>query len=134
MTRKDIVKLKERVLECGGKRFQKDEYLEMDMPPELVKKLLKSGKCEAGKNAKRLKVGAGRCHENTAYLAVNEGHKACTGLALSNDGIWRVHSWARDKGTGQLIETTERRTKYFGICGTLDDIGLDDTWEDFDDD
>ena len=37
-----------------------------------------------------------------------------TGYALSRDLLWREHSWAWDRD-GRLIETTETRTRYFGI-------------------
>jgi YD repeat-containing protein len=37
-----------------------------------------------------------------------------TGYALSSDLLWREHSWAWDS-EGRLIETTETRTRYFGV-------------------
>lgn len=35
------------------------------------------------------------------------------GYAMSKDGLWRFHSWGKT-GTGEIIETTEPREKYFG--------------------
>lgn len=55
-----------------------------------------------------------QCHTNVARLARDEGVLACTGYALSADGLWRSHSWARSSA-GQLVETTEVREMYFGI-------------------
>lgn len=62
-----------------------------------------------------------RCHENVATLlergrtdggaTVSEG---CYGYALSEDGLWRPHSWAVDS-TGRVIETTVPRQCYVGI-------------------
>ncbi len=59
---------------------------------------------------------ASRCHENVAavWKARRFGIIAiATGYALSEDGVWRVHSW----GTlpDGVVETTEARLKYFGI-------------------
>ena len=34
--------------------------------------------------------------------------------ALSADSLWREHSWAWDR-EGNLVETTETRTRYFGV-------------------
>jgi hypothetical protein len=36
------------------------------------------------------------------------------GLALSEDGCWRIHSWLTDKKTDAVIETTEERILYYG--------------------
>jgi hypothetical protein len=56
------------------------------------------------------------CHQNVASLW--RGRKfgivgIATGYALSEDGLWRQHSWGvlRDG----VLETTETRAKYFGI-------------------
>lgn len=56
------------------------------------------------------------CHQNVAAIWI-KGRKGlvgiATGYALSQDGLWRQHSWAvmRDG----LLESTEKRDKYFGI-------------------
>ena len=55
------------------------------------------------------------CHANSALLwrLLGGGVKIVTGYALSDDGLWRQHSWAnRD---GHVIETTETRVRYFGF-------------------
>ncbi len=59
------------------------------------------------------------CHSNVACLWKARRRKIvaiATGYALSEDGLWRQHSWgiARDA----LVETTELRKKYFGIVLT----------------
>jgi hypothetical protein len=55
------------------------------------------------------------CHRNAVALwragtAVAIG----TGYALSDDGLWREHSWAVG-ADGRVIETTEKRIVYFGV-------------------
>ena len=54
-------------------------------------------------------------HGNCAQLWINkpDTYKIATGWALSNDGIWRQHSWLLKRNA--IIETTEPRTMYYGI-------------------
>lgn len=60
------------------------------------------------------------CHANVYSLWLNDADLImCTGWALSDDGCWRQHSWA--KRGNQLVETTEPRVAYFGFDLTLDD-------------
>lgn len=58
-----------------------------------------------------------QCHRNVACLyEANEGRVAIvTGWALSDDGLWRQHSWGFDYETGSTVETTEPREAYFGF-------------------
>jgi len=55
------------------------------------------------------------CHQNVARLwLTKEGGLVGigTGYALSEDGLWRQHSWGiRRQG---IVETTKPRVKYFG--------------------
>lgn len=55
------------------------------------------------------------CHQNSALLYQNDArvNKIGTGWALSKDGLWRQHSWGMKNS--ELIETTTKRTKYYGI-------------------
>ena len=55
------------------------------------------------------------CHRNAVSLW-REGKATAlgTGYALSDDGLWREHSWAVGP-QGELLETTEPRRTYFGI-------------------
>jgi hypothetical protein len=58
---------------------------------------------------------ASACHHNAVALwRSGEAAAMGSGYALSEDRLWREHTWgiAHD---GQLIETTEPRTAYFGI-------------------
>jgi hypothetical protein len=55
------------------------------------------------------------CHRNAVALWRSGAAQAVgTGYALSDDGLWRKHSWACAED-GHLIETTEPRTAYFGV-------------------
>jgi hypothetical protein len=55
------------------------------------------------------------CHANAVALWRKADVIAIgTGYALSGDLLWREHSWAWDRH-GRLVETTETRTRYFGV-------------------
>lgn len=62
-----------------------------------------------------------RCHENASMLWCKQADRylIATGYALSDDGMWRQHSWIVEPDTSgkkppMIIETTERRVAYFG--------------------
>jgi hypothetical protein len=69
------------------------------------------------------KMEANRCHHNVKVLWTTRKPKSRLagighGYALSEDGMWRPHSWAISgtKGNYRIIETTtEIRIKYFGV-------------------
>jgi len=55
------------------------------------------------------------CHHNVAVLWIDgEITSIGTGYALSDDGLWRQHSWGVD-ADGAVVETTARRRAYVGI-------------------
>ncbi len=106
----DLKRLKALLLRFGG------DFL---VPPPdsdgIVPVLLGFGFLTNGPiTMKTMKVRS--CHENVAavWKARKFGIIAfATGFALSNDGLWRRHSWGilRDG----VLETTEPRLMYFGI-------------------
>lgn len=60
---------------------------------------------------------ASRCHQNVLRLwKIDPGLQVCTGYALSNDGIWRSHSWCFDPPNYRILETTEKRIAYHGAA------------------
>ena len=61
------------------------------------------------------RMASHNCHGNCAQLWINkpDTYKIATGWALSNDGIWRQHSWLLKRNA--IIETTEPRAMYYGI-------------------
>ena len=59
-----------------------------------------------------------QCHLNVARLWEERKKRSrligvATGYALSDDGLWRGHSWGLNKRG--IIETTVSRVKYFGL-------------------
>lgn len=60
-----------------------------------------------------------QCHANSAYLwDANRGYcSIATGYALSEDGLWRCHSWVVQprSRTMRIWETTVKRVAYFGF-------------------
>jgi len=67
--------------------------------------------------------GPSQCHNNVIdkYLE-NNNYEIVTGYALSEDGLWRSHSWLLKEGI--VFETTEERLKYFGVILKEDEPGL----------
>ncbi len=58
------------------------------------------------------------CHANAAMLWTDGMVAAIgTGYALSDDGLWRQHSWGVD-ADGAPVETTAARISYVGITLT----------------
>jgi YD repeat-containing protein len=58
---------------------------------------------------------ASDCHRNSARLWWDGSAVAVgTGYALSDDELWREHSWAWDDA-GRLLETTSSRIRYFSV-------------------
>ena len=56
----------------------------------------------------------GACHANVDRLRENnEIENDFIGYALSEDGLWRYHSWGTLKE--KIVETTERRLVYIGL-------------------
>lgn len=77
--------------------------------------LIASGSAMAG-SVKCEIMERSACHKNVARLwqlkktgLIGIG----TGYALSDDDLWRQHSWGIQKGG--ILETTQKRAKYFGI-------------------
>lgn len=67
-----------------------------------------------------IKGADSQCHANSALLfEANQGSLLlATGYALSEDGLWRQHSWCllpAPRST-QVVETTESRLLYFGFA------------------
>lgn len=86
-------------------------------PDQLVVPLVKEGAVHDGSSAVQDTDHEHDCHRNVANLW---RHQRCdaigTGYALSDDGLWREHSWA--VRSGQIVETTVPRLTYFGIVMT----------------
>jgi hypothetical protein len=61
------------------------------------------------------RIASNGCHSNVAELWRGGSIIGiATGYALSRDKLWRQHSWGMRRD-GVMLETTEKRLKYFGI-------------------
>jgi hypothetical protein len=106
----DLNRLKRLLLRLGG-----DFLVAPPKPDPDIPMLLKSGFMTNGP-VKLKTMNSRACHQNVAavWKARKFGIVAiATGYALSEDGLWRQHSWGilRDG----ILETTKLRLKYFGI-------------------
>jgi hypothetical protein len=102
--------LKKLLLRLGGELVVAPPSPDQDVPT-----LLEQGFMTAGPiTLKVMKFGS--CHQNVASLWTKRKFGIvgiATGYALSDDGLWRQHSWGilRDG----VLETTQTRLKYFGM-------------------
>lgn len=93
------------------------KYAVLPVVEEDLPSLLKKGRFYPGKGARTMPGAPSQCHRNVSRLwEANKKLVAIfTGYALSSDGIWRQHSWGYVRLFDRIIETTERRTLYFGF-------------------
>lgn len=127
MTEKQSRLLKRRLRECAEQQPEIEILrklllniggLQLVAPPEpdaALPLLITAGFVMAGPvQCKILKESA--CHANVARVW-GEKHNGLIGIgvgyALSDDGLWRQHSWGVLREG--ILETTVERTKYFGI-------------------
>lgn len=68
---------------------------------------------------KRIKGRVSQCHDNSVEYVCKkpEKRKLYTGYALSEDHLWRQHSWVIENND-TIVETTEKRLCYFGYEAT----------------
>ena len=107
-----IFELRTRLLSLGGHNV----CLPVSEPD--LDNILERGQLWYGDIAKKVAGLPSQCHFNSAHLAKKTlGMMLCTGYALSDDGLWRQHSWCVSK-TGKklsIVETTTKRVAYFGF-------------------
>ena len=65
-----------------------------------------------------------RCHDNVCEFWRDEPDRyvLATGYGLSDDGLWRPHSWLvepQNDGPPRIVETTVGRLAYFGYVMDL---------------
>jgi hypothetical protein len=102
----DYLSLGQKLLKAGGKKIA-------PMPEPHLNALLQRGKV-MNNDLRFHKMDNSACHSNVALLWNRKGYAICTGWALSDDNIWRQHSWCLDR-RATIVETTESREIYFGI-------------------
>ena len=107
--------LRDHILKFGGQ-----EVCMPSMDPDLSS-LLKRGQFWYGDKIKMELGEACQCHANSYELWLEEkDHKdihIATGYALTEDGMWRQHSWLIyvKPRSRVIIETTVKRIAYFGF-------------------
>jgi hypothetical protein len=106
----ELGRLKEILLGIGGDFLVAPPKADPDVPFLLERGFLMSGPICLNL------MESSSCHQNVSSIWVKKALGIvgiATGYALSDDGLWRQHSWGilRDG----VLETTEERLKYFGI-------------------
>lgn len=88
-----------------------------------LENILSRGQLWYGDRVEFMKGEPCECHRNTCYLWL--GNKAriliATGYALSDDGMWRQHTWGVYPQKKKIIETTVERVLYFGFVMNLEE-------------
>ena len=101
--------LERRLLEVGGRRVV--------LPPvePHLGALLERGRVIPAGGSRLQRMQRSRCHSNAAELWQESGGciRIGTGYALSDDGLWRRHSWGLERG--RVVETTVEHELYFGV-------------------
>lgn len=114
-----LAELEPKLLPLGG------EIVVLRNEPDL-ENILKRGEARSGDKAKMMKRKMSQSHENVAGLY--DKHRGLmlpmTGYALSDDGIWRQHSWLLELSSQRVVETTVRRKLYYGFLMTEDEAEL----------
>lgn len=111
-------KLHDKILTFSGDEVCMTEFDE-DAP-----KILKRGRFFYGSSYMR-KGQDCQCHYNSARLWYKNKDRCfiATGYALSEDGLWRCHSWVVQPmaRTVRVWETTVKRVAYFGVVLTSEE-------------
>ncbi|QDV39213.1 hypothetical protein [Tautonia plasticadhaerens] len=105
----DQIALRLKLLDLGGDRVDAGDH-------EFLLDLVEAGYATDGSGARLRKMEPSECHCNAASLWCDSMARMTiiTGYALSVDGMWRKHSWARSGE--EIIETTCRRELCFGFA------------------
>jgi len=81
------------------------------------KRLIRRGRQISNNNYKLILGARNQCHANCANLWKEDRkiYKIMTGYALSDDQMWRQHTWLLHR-ENFVIETTETRVAYYGFA------------------
>jgi hypothetical protein len=106
----EIKALRKLLLAMGGIELVAPFGFDPDIPALIAAGFAMEGsvECEV--------MESSACHENITRLWIAKTNGLVgigTGYALSEDGLWRQHSWGLQRNG--ILETTIRRVKYFGI-------------------
>lgn len=113
----ELKQLEAKLLQLGGKLVPFPVPRPGYLSEPYAKKLLARGYAQPGAPARYQRGQANSCHSNAARLWASNPRRYAieSGYALSRDGGWREHSWIYDLKDRQIIESTEKRVKYFGF-------------------
>ncbi|MBQ8806613.1 MAG: hypothetical protein IJZ68_09245 [Bacteroidaceae bacterium] len=116
---KKLFELRDRLLKFGGEEVCLPAY------DEDVFKIMERGQLWYGDRIHMMKGKPSQCHRNSSYCWEANQDKAvlCTGYALSEDGMWRQHSWLVElrPRRNKIVETTVPRIAYFGFGMTTEE-------------
>lgn len=108
--------LRDRLLSFGGQQVSMP-YTEDDL-----ESIMTRGQLWYGDRTRMIKGEMSQCHKNSCALwELNKNLlMIATGYALSDDGMWRQHSWLVHikPRKNKIIETTTPRVAYFGFVMT----------------
>ena len=110
-----LQRLRARLLAFGGNQVCL-AYFEPDL-----KKIMERGQLWYGDIAIKKAGKRNQCHLNSALYWLEQHEKQnlaiATGYALSEDGLWRQHSWCvrHSKSALRIIESTCKRIAYYGF-------------------
>lgn len=118
-TKEEILKnalyseLETKLLTIGGK-----ELVYMPDRPEMLRLLIDLGQVFDASRVRMVRGKKSRCHENAEalYRKGKGKYRLAYGYGLTSDGLWRQHSWLLEQD-GTIVETTVRRTVYYGLAG-----------------
>lgn len=93
--------------------------------------MLSRGQRFSPKKVKSVRMTSCRCHGNSGIFWHNYSNEhgfdnvqIATGWCLSEDGIWRQHSFVYQPIDNIIIETTVKRKIYFGFVLDLEESEL----------
>lgn len=112
-----MLELHDKLLSFGGVRTC------LPVTEDDLTNILERGQLWIGKIVTMMPGMPSQCHRNSsACWDVNRNRTIlCTGYALSDDGLWRQHSWLVDFRHQQIVETTVPMVAYFGFAMTKEE-------------
>jgi hypothetical protein len=115
----EMFKLRDLLLSFGGSQVCMPGY------DEDAARIIERGQLWYGDRIHMMRGRPSQCHRNSSYCweANQDKTVLCTGYALSEDGMWRCHSWLVElrPRRNRIVETTEPRIAYFGFGMTTEE-------------